>query len=157
MIGQDQSQYYYTPTQQFNPGSWQAARMQVQQPPLGELLVGLFGKLVVVGIGSAVVYVGCEMLFGTEKRFLHCSECGRTTHTARNCPLTGPRTRLAIVKTGNCACCGGRYRHTEGHHFGGRGDASKGKEMCAPCHFHCGHNGDWYNSPVNPRYCRLAA
>jgi hypothetical protein len=39
----------------------------------------------------------------------------------------------------------------------GRGDSWKGKEMCAPCHFHCGHNGDWYNFPVNPRYCRLAA
>jgi hypothetical protein len=157
MIGQGQAQYFYTPPQQFNPELWQVAPLQAQQPTVGELLVDLLGKVVVVGIGVAVVYAGCELLFGTDKPVRHCSECGRTNHTARNCPLTGPRTRLQIQKSGNCACCGGSYRYTEGHHYAGRGDSSKGKEMCAPCHFHCGHNGDWYNFPVNPRYCRLAA
>jgi hypothetical protein len=109
-----------------------------------------------LGVGCAVVYAGCELLFRTEKGILHCSACGRTGHTARKCPLTGERTRLNIEKTGICACCGGRFRYTELHHYAGRGE-QRGKEMCAPCHFHCGHSGDWFNSPVNPRYCRLAA
>jgi hypothetical protein len=63
---------------------------------------------------------------------------------------------LTIEKTGTCTCCKKRFRYTEAHHYAGRG-VERGREMCGPCHFHCGHNGDWYNFPINPRYCRLAA
>src|SRR5689334_20243407 len=109
MIRQDQMPYY-NPPEQYDPRLWQAAaslpvpQIQLQQPTFGELIVDLLGKLVVVGIGCVVVYAGCELLFGSEKRVMHCSECGRANHTARNCPFTGPRTRLAMEKTGICAC-----------------------------------------------------
>jgi hypothetical protein len=43
------------------------------------------------------------------------------------------------------------------HHWGGRADDSKSKEMCIECHVHCGHNGHTRNFAINPRYCRLAA
>lgn len=159
MVRQDEMPYY-VPPQQFDPTQWQMAveprQIQIQQPTLSEAIIDLVGKLIVAGVVGAAVYVGCEMLFGEEKSVRHCSECGRTNHTARNCPLTGPRTRLTIEKTGICSCCGGRFHYTEGHHYAGRA-AEKGREMCGPCHFHCGHGGDWYNAPINPRYCRLAA
>lgn len=159
MVRQDQMPYY-VPPQQFDPAQWQMAvapqQIQFQQPTLAEIIVDLLGKLVVVGAVGAAVCIGCEMLFGKEKSVRHCSECGRTDHYARNCPLTGPRTRLTIEKTGICSCCGGRFRYTEGHHYAGRAE-EKGREMCGPCHFHCGHGGDWFNAPINPRYCRLAA
>lgn len=47
----------------------------------------------------------------------------------------------------------GTPRHTT---YAGRG-VERGREMCGPCHFHCGHDSEWYNFPVNNRYCRLAA
>ena len=153
---------YYIPPEQFDPMRWQVAvaqltpQIQLQQPTMGELIVDAVGKLMVAGAACVVVYAGCELLFGMEKRVMHCSECGRPNHTARNCPFTGQRTRLAIEKTGICGCCGGRFRSTELHHYAGRGE-ERGKEMCGACHFHCGHDGDWYNFPINPRYCRLAA
>lgn len=152
----------YIPPEQFNPMRCQVPappptpQIQLQQPTFGEIIVDVLGKLVAVVFGCAVVYAGWEMLFGTEKRVMHCSECGRANHTARDCPFTGQRTRLAFEKMGMCGCCGGRFRYTELHHYAGRGE-ERGKEMCGPCHFHCGHGGDWYNFPINPRYCRLDA
>src|SRR5438034_11029539 len=98
MIRQDQMPYYIPP-EQYAPSLWQAPQIQLQQPTVGELIVDLLGKLVVVGVGCAVVYAGFELLFGPEKRVMHCSECGSANHTARNCPFTRPRTRLAIEKT----------------------------------------------------------
>src|ERR1019366_227363 len=129
---------------------------QVQQPTLGEVILEILGKAVVVGLGCAVAYGVYTLITDPEKPVRLCSECGRTNHTARNCPLTGARTRLTIEKTGTCTCCKKRFRYTEAHHYAGRG-VERGREMCGPCHFHCGHNGDWYNFPINPRYCRLAA
>jgi hypothetical protein len=161
VVGQGQT-LYYIPPEQFDPMRLQVVvgpqtpQIQLQQPKLGELIVDVLGKLMVVGFGCAIAYAGCEMLFGTEKRVMHCSGCGSANHTVRNCPFTGQRTRLAIEKTGMCGCCGGRFRSTQLHHFAGRGE-ERGKEMCGPCHFHCGHGGDWLNFPINPRYCRLDA
>ena len=152
---------YCIPPEQFDPMPWQVAvtplgsQIQLQQPTLVERAAEALGKVVVVGGVFALTYAVCELLFGQEARVMHCSECGREGHTVRSCPFTGPRTRLRIEKTGNCQCCGGRFRSTELHHYAGRGEY-KGKEMCGPCHFHCGHRGDWYNFPINPRYCRVA-
>ena len=108
---------------------------------------------------AGVLYVGYKVFFEPDERVLHCSECGRITHTARNCPFTGDRHHfhLAVEKTGWCQCCGYSFAYTELHHYGGRADDSKGKEMCGPCHLHCGHSGDFHNFAVNPRYCRIAA
>jgi hypothetical protein len=150
----------YGPQQPFDLGRLMAARpqtpqIQYQQPTLAQVLLDCLGKLLVVGAGCAVVYVGCKILFGEEKRVVRCSKCGRA-HATRSCPITGARTRLRIEKTGICSCCGKRSRYTEAHHYAGRG-VERGREMCGPCHFHCGHDSDWYNFPVNNRYCRLAA
>ncbi len=161
VVGQDQ-QFYYVPPQQNGPIQWQVGaapptpQIQLEQPTLGELIVDALGKLVIAGVALGGVYVGCELLFGTDERIMHCSHCGIANHTARNCPLTGRRTRLRIEKTGSCGCCGGRFRSTELHHYAGRGE-ERGKEMCGPCHLHCGHSGNWRNFPINPRYCRWAA
>ncbi len=84
-----------------------------------------------------------------------CSVCDRKNHDARNCPFIGKRQTLRIKKTGVCRCCGRRPRKTVGHHYGGRGDGSKGKEMCIPCHQHCGHDGNHRKFAINPRVCRL--
>ena len=158
MVRQDQMPYYIPP-QQFDPTQWFSAVAQVPQiwpqPSLAEIIVDILGRLVVVGAMAAVVYAGCELLFGEEKSVARCSKCGRA-HTTRSCPMTGERTRLRIEKTGFCSCCRGRFSYTEGHHYAGRG-VEKGREMCGPCHFHCGHDRAWNNYPINPRYCRLAA
>jgi hypothetical protein len=160
MVVRQNQMPYYVPPQQFDPTQWQmaVARQQIRfrQPTLEEVILNLGKFMAVVAVGAAAVCIGREMLFGGEESVRHCSECGRTNHDARNCPLTGPRTRLTIEKTGICSCCYGRFRYTEGHHYAGRA-AEKGREMCVPCHFHCGHLGDWANAPINPLYCRGAA
>ena len=153
---------YYVPPEQIGLMQWQVGaapqtpQIRIQQPTLGELIVDVLGKLAVAGVAFGIVYAGCELLFGTDERVMHCSDCGRTNHTARNCPFTGQRTRLAIEKTGMCRCCGGRFRFTQLHHYAGRGE-ERGKEMCRPCHLHCGHDGHWKIYPINPRFCRLPA
>jgi hypothetical protein len=150
------------PREQFYPPYWQTGvalptrDIQPQHSSGVNQIVDALGKIVVGGLAVAGLFAGCELLFGSEKRVMHCSECGREGHTARYCPLTGQRTRLRIIKTGGCKCCGGSFKSTELHHYAGRGE-DRGKEMCAPCHLHCGHGGDWFNFPINPRYCRLAA
>ena len=158
MMRQDQMPYYIPP-QQFEPTQRFGAVAQVPQirpqPSLAEIIVDILGKLVVAGAVGAVVYAGWELLFGEEKPVARCSKCGRA-HATRRCPMTGERTRLRIEKTGFCSCCGGRFSYTEGHHYAGRG-VEKGREMCGPCHFHCGHDRAWNNYPINPRYCRLVA
>ena len=128
-------------------------QIQVQPPTVGELFLDLAGKLIVLSVAGAGLYVAREMLFGKEKRVVYCSKCNRPNHTARNCPIGGKRTRLSIKKTGVCSCCNRRVRYTEGHHYAGRA-VNRGREMCAPCHLRCGHGGVW-GQPINPRFCRL--
>lgn len=105
-----------------------------------------------VGLGAALVIANA---LDGETQVRRCSICDRLNHDARNCPFDGRRERLYVVKTGRCECCGRRVGMTEGHHYGGRGDGSKGKELCGPCHLHCGHGGNFRNLGINPRYCRL--
>lgn len=116
-------------------------------------LADLAGKLLILGIAGAALYAAGEAIFGTQKRVVYCCKCNRPNHTARNCPIAGKRTRLNIEKTGVCSCCNRRVRYTEGHHYAGRA-VKRGREMCAPCHLHCGHGGVW-GPPINPRFCRL--
>jgi hypothetical protein len=131
---------YHVPPPQLYPKQWtQAVPVQAQHPTLGDVIFDLLGNAVIIGLGCAVAYGVYTLISEPEKPVRRCSHCGRTTHTARKCPLTGARTRLTIEKTGTCS------------------GVERGREMCGPCHFHCGHNGDWYNFAVNPRYCRLAA
>lgn len=135
------------------PAGQPASSQTAPQPPtLGQIILG---GLVVFGVG----YVLYKVLFEPQKRPLHCSECGRTSHSARNCPFTGDRRRFpsSAEKTGWCECCGSRFSKTQLHHYGGRGDDSKSMEMCHECHVHCGHNGHTQNFAIKPRYCRIAA
>lgn len=127
-----------------------------REPSLLETVIKVAAAGLVIGAAAVAVVTVCDALFGPNDTIRHCSECGSASHDARNCLLSGPRTRLRIEKTGICACCGGNFRYTELHHYAGRGVA-RGKEMCGPCHFWCGHDGDWQSYPINPRYCRLAA
>ena len=108
-------------------------------------------------VGAVGLYCLSEALTPGKKR--QCSDCGSTRHTARSCPVTGPRRGFssAVVKTGWCECCGQWFSSTQTHHWGGRADNSKDMEMCHPCHLHCGHNGHTRNRPIKPRYCRMAA
>jgi hypothetical protein len=131
-------------------------QVQVQPPTIGNVIADVIGKLLVVGVGAAFVLGVGDMLFGNETAVRHCSGCGKAGHAVTNCPLTGPRTRLTIEKIGVCECCEGDFSYTEAHHYAGR-SVDRGKEMCAPCHFHCGHGGNWDNLPINPRKCRLAS
>jgi len=155
MLAQNQMMFY-TQVPRYAPVAWQPVPVGFPQPTFGEIILDVLGKLVVVAAGGAVVY-GVYKLLEPDKRVIHCSACGGANHRADSCPMTGRRVRLNIEKIGVCECCGGRFRYTEAHHYAGRGDGARGKEMCGPCHFHCGHGGDWNNFPINPRYCRLAA
>jgi hypothetical protein len=60
----------------------------------------------------------------------------------QRCSLPPCRRALALSwdfeKTGWCECCGYQFPKTQLHHFGGRADNSKAKEMCRPCHFSAG-------------------
>jgi hypothetical protein len=130
-----------------------ASVQNVPQPPtLGQIILS---GLVLFGVG----YIAYKVLFEPKRSSLHCSECGRTSHTARNCPFTGERRRVSssAEKTGQCECCCGWFRKTQLHHYRGRADDSKSMEMCHECHLHCGHNGHTQNFAIRPRYCRLAA
>jgi hypothetical protein len=159
MIPNDQMPYRSVPDQ-FDwmklraPRAIPVPQMQLQQPTAANVVVDALGKLLVLGVGAAAVFGVCDLLFGEKKTVRCCSACGRAGHTAGNCPITGPRTRLTVEKIGACECCGGDFSYTEAHHYAGRG-VDRGKEMCAPCHFHCGHGGHWKNRPINPRYCRF--
>lgn len=42
-------------------------------------------------------------------------------------------------------------------HYAGRGDDSKGMEICLPCHLHCGHEGHFQNFAIRPKFCRNVA
>jgi hypothetical protein len=121
-------------------------------PTLGEII---FGGLMLLAAG----YVGYKIFFQPQKSKRRCSQCGRPSHTAASCPFVGRRHRFssAIEKTGWCECCSDWFPNTQLHHWGGRADDSKSKEMCIECHVHCGHNGHTRNFAINPRYCRLAA
>src|SRR3989442_971498 len=153
MITRNQSPYFAPPA--FDQTVWQYPGPGTLQhePSLLETIVKVAGTVLLVGAAGIAVYAVCDALFGTGEALRHCSACGSTRHDVRNCPMTGPRTRLRLEKTGVCACCQGRFRYTELHHYAGRG-VERGKEMCGPCHFWCGHDGDWQSYPVNPRYCR---
>jgi hypothetical protein len=148
---------YNIPTDQIDPMRWQTPptqQIQFQQPTVGKVITDVLGAVAVVGLGFAAGAAIGELLFGQQERVLHCSDCGRSGHTARNCPVTGQRVALRKEKTGNCGCCGRRFRSTQLHHYAGRG-LERGKEMCLPCHLQCGHDGNWKLGPFNPRYCRL--
>jgi len=108
--------------------------------------------------GALGIYLAYQA-FKPEPVQRRCSECGRTSHTAMSCPYTGPRRAISssVPKTGWCECCNRRFRRTQHHHYGGRADPYKSKEMCLSCHLHCGHDGDFFNFAINPRYCRLVA
>lgn len=85
-----------------------------------------------------------------------CSICDRVGHDARTCSQDpAKRVRLRMVKTGWCSCCKRRFRRTEAHHYAGPANGNKGREMCGTCHLVCGHDGDYRNMALNPRYCRL--
>jgi|ERR1035437_7571762 hypothetical protein len=158
----DNQMPYYESSQQFDwmklqaPMAIPVPQMRLQQPTVENVIVDALGKLLAFGVVAAVALSGYDMLFGDGNTVRRCLGCGKTGHTARNCPVIGPRTRLTIEKIGVCECCGGGFSYTEAHHYAGRG-VDRGKEMCVPCHFHCGHDGYWDNSPINPRYCRLAS
>ena len=146
---------------QFNLSQWPCitgsgrppiAHIAPQSPTLGQIILG---GLVLVGVG----YVAYKIIVGPQERRLHCSECGRASHTARNCPFTGARRRFSssAEKTGWCECCGDWFPRTQLHHYGGRADDSKAMEMCQECHVHCGHDGHTRYFAIKPRYCRVAA
>jgi hypothetical protein len=85
-----------------------------------------------------------------------CGTCGKSGHDTRTCRQNASkRVPLCIVKTGWCTCCNRRFERTEGHHYAGPADGTKGREMCGTCHLVCGHDGHWQNMARNPRYCRL--
>jgi hypothetical protein len=156
MITWNQIPYFAPPV--FDQTVWQYPGPEAVQrePSLLETILKGAGTVLLVGAAGVAVYAVCDALFGSNEPVHHCSECGSTGHDARNCPMTGLRTRLRIEKIGICACCKGRFRYTELHHYAGRG-VERGKEMCGPCHLWCGHDGDWQSYPINPRYCRLTA
>lgn len=94
-----------------------------RQLTVGDVIGELLGTAVVVGLTCTVAYgVGTLIaeIVELEKAVRRCSECGRTNHDARNCPLTGARTRLRMEKTGDCTCCRNRFRYTEAHHYAAR-------------------------------------
>jgi hypothetical protein len=128
------------------------AHSTLQQPTFGQMVLG---GLVLLGVG----YIAYKVLFQSENRTRHCSECGRKSHTARGCPFILDRRRFAssVEKTGWCECCSRWFPKTQLHHYGGRADDSKAMEMCHECHVHCGHNGHTQNLATKPRYCRVAA
>ena len=84
---------------QFNLSQWPCitgsgrppiAHIAPQSPTLGQIILG---GLVLVGVG----YVAYKIIVGPQERRLHCSECGRASHTARNCPFTGERRRFSSL------------------------------------------------------------
>jgi hypothetical protein len=120
-------------------------------PTLGQFLAGA----ALVALGGYVLYKLCD----TEPQRRRCSACGSKSHNVARCPHVGDRQHFSseFEKTGWCECCGHRFPKTQLHHYGGRADDGKAKEMCRPCHLHCGHSGHWGNFAINPRYCRRAA
>jgi hypothetical protein len=129
----------------------QPAQIAYTPPTLGEFLVG----------AACVLLSGYALykVFEPEPQRRRCSACLSTSHTIARCPHVGERHHFSsdIEKTGECQCCGDCFPRTQLHHYGGRADNGKAKEMCKPCHLHCGHGGHWGNFASNPRYCRLAA
>jgi hypothetical protein len=120
-------------------------------PTLGELLVGA----ALLGLGGYALYKFCE----PAPRRGRCSACGSKCHNVARCPHVGERQHFSwnFEKTGWCECCGYDFPKTHLHHYGGRTDNGKAKEMCGACHLQCGHSGHWGNFAINPRYCRVAA
>jgi hypothetical protein len=159
MVVRQGGEFYNLPEQN-DPIQWQIAvpqpapQVQFEQVPIGRVIANVLGAVAVVGFGFMTAAAIGALLFGEEERVLHCSVCDSTSHTARNCPITGPRVRLKMEKTGDCGCCGRRFASTQLHHYAGRG-LERGREMCLPCHLHCGHGGHWKIAPTNPQYCRL--
>lgn len=102
---------------------WQYPSPQAihREPSLLETVIKVAAAGLVIGAAAVAVVTVCDALFGPNDTIRHCSECCSASHDARNCPLSGPRTRLRIEKTGICACCGGNFRYTELHHYAGRG------------------------------------
>lgn len=150
LIRQNQTRYF--PAEPIPSYASAPMAPQLSVPSGSSLLNGLLQ----IGLVFVISYGAYRLLSEPERRKPRCSVCGRTSHTARNCPIDGPRRSLAMTKVGVCQCCGGRFRRTELHHYAGRADGTKGKEMCGTCHLHCGHNGHYGNAPINPRYCRVA-
>ena len=99
MIVRQGQEFYYVPGQN-DPVQRRVAvpqpppQVQFQQPALGKVIVDVLGAVGVVGLGFAAGAALGELLFGQEKRIIHCSDCGRSGHTARemschwaeNCP-----------------------------------------------------------------------
>lgn len=129
----------------------QSAPRVFTPPTVGEVLAGA----ALLALGGYALYKICE----PEPRQRRCSACGSRSHNAARCPHLGERQHFSsqFEKTGSCECCGYSFRKTQLHHYGGRGDNSKAKEMCRSCHLYCGHGGHWVNFAINPRYCRREA
>jgi hypothetical protein len=112
-------------------------------------------------LGACVFVAGFALhkLCEPDQRPRRCSGCDSASHTSATCPHIGERHHFLsdIEKIGECQCCGGRFPKTQLHHYGGRGDNSKAKEMCLLCHVQCGHEGHFHNKAINPYYCRRAA
>lgn len=86
-----------------------------------------------------------------------CSVCDQRGHDRRTCPYDGPRQRFssALQKSRRCDCCGQYGYAIKRHHTRGRADTSDGLDMCDACHLRCGHEGDFGNLPIKPRFCRI--
>jgi len=138
----------YFPEQPVCVGFSQSA--PYQQPVNTQFLMGA----VLAALGGYALYKLCE----TEPQRRRCSGCGSKSHNVARCPHVGDRQHFSseVEKTGWCKCCGHQFPKTQLHHYGGRADNGKAKEMCRPCHLHCGHSGHWGKFAINPRYCRLA-
>jgi hypothetical protein len=150
----DQTPYFTpTPLHSMLPLSFPIpqALAYVPQPTWGQVV----GRVLLIAGAGYLLYKALE----TPKAKRRCSECGRTSHIASNCPYVGERRPFSsvVVKTGWCECCGYRFSKTQLHHWGGRADDSRPMEMCGGCHIHCGHNGHTQSFAIKPRYCRLAA
>jgi hypothetical protein len=126
------------------------------QPPPPPSLIEIIAKTLAL---AAAGYVFYKLFFEPEPQQRRCSACGSKSHNIARCPHVGERQHFSsdFEKTGWCECCGYQFPKTQLHHYGGRADNSKAKEMCRPCHLHCGHGGHWGNFAINPRSCRVAA
>jgi hypothetical protein len=129
----------------------QSATIAFTSPTPGQVFAGA----ALLALGGYALYKLCE----PEPRRRRCAACGSRRHNVARCPHVRERQHFsaAFEKTGWCECCGYSFPKTQLHHYGGRADNSKAKEMCRSCHLHCGHSGQWGNFAINPRYCRRAA
>ena len=87
---------------QFDLSQWRGVTAQ-DLPPIAQTAPQLSLAQINAGGRSAfsgVGYVAYKIIVGPQERRLHCSECGRASHTARNCPFTGERSTVVGRKDG---------------------------------------------------------